>query len=159
MEQGWENPPVKVLWNSPTLFDCYVTTVIFAVYPIFLLFLGPTVVHSLINLLINLGTWRSIWQLAWCQLREAKFAILDSFGILYADNQKLFNNMCVFGSESICVKNEKITDTKKSTWIGKQFPISKSIQSNLMQKPIFLCDPNARDLVFFSIDALENLAT
>ena len=43
--------------------------------------------------------------------------------------------------------------------IGKHVPISVSISSNLIAKPIFLYNSNPRDLVESFIDAVEGLAT
>ena len=93
------------------------------------------------------------------QLCETLFDKLQSFGIPYTDNEKLFSNLAIFDFESICVEDESFKDTETTTWIGKHIPISVSIPSNLIQEPIFLCDPTPRDLVLSSIDALENLAT
>ena len=42
------------------------------------------------------------------QLRETLFDKLDSFGIQYKDDQKLFTNLAVFDFESICIPEEKI---------------------------------------------------
>ena len=93
------------------------------------------------------------------QLRETLFAKLDLFGIQYTDDQKLFTNLAVFDFESISIPEEKIKNTKTTTWIGKHVPISVSISSNLIAKPIFLCNSNPRDLVESFIDAVEGLAT
>ena len=93
------------------------------------------------------------------QLRETLFDKLDSFGIQYTDDQKLFTNLAVFDFESICIPEEKFEDTKTTTWIGKHVPISVSISSNLLAKPIILCNSNPRDLVESFIDAVEGLAT
>ena len=93
------------------------------------------------------------------QLRETLFDKLDSFGIQYTDDQKLFTNLTVFDFESICIPEEKFKNTETTTWIGKHVPISVSISSNLIAKPIFLCNSNARDLVEAFIDAVEGLAT
>ena len=49
-------------------------------------------------------------------------------------------------------------NTETTTWIGKHVPISVSISSNLLAKPIFLCNSNPRDLVESFIDATEGLA-
>ena len=92
------------------------------------------------------------------QLRETLFDKLDSFDILYTDDQKLFDNLAVFDFESICIPEEKFKNTKTTTWIGKHVPISVSISSNLIAKPIFLCNSNAQDLVESFIDAVEGLA-
>ena len=93
------------------------------------------------------------------QLRETLFDKLDSFGIQYTDEQKLFTNLAVFDLESICIPEEKFKNTKTTTWIGKHVPISVSISSNLITMPIFLCNSNPRDLVESFIDAVEGLYT
>ena len=93
------------------------------------------------------------------QLRETLFDKLDSFGIQYTDDQKLFTNLAVFEFESICIPEEKIKNTETTTWIGKHVPISVSISSNLVAKPLFLCNSNSRDLAESFIDAVEGLAT
>ena len=93
------------------------------------------------------------------QFRETLFDKLDSFGIQYTDDQKLFTNLAVFDFESICIPEEKFKNTETTTWIGKHVPIAVSITSNLIAKPIFLCNSNPRDLVESFIDAVEGLAT
>ena len=93
------------------------------------------------------------------QLRETLFDKLDSFGIQYTDDQKLFTNLAVFDFESICIPDEKFKNTETITWIGKHVPISVSISSNLITMPKFLCNSNPRDLVESFIDAVEGLAT
>ena len=87
------------------------------------------------------------------------FDELDSFGIQYTDDQKLFINLAVFDFESICIPEEKFKNTKTTTWIDKHVPISVSISSNLIAKPIYLCNSNPRDLIESFIDAVEGLAT
>ena len=87
------------------------------------------------------------------------FDKLDSFEIQYTDDQKLFNNLAVFDFESICILEEKFKNTETTTWIGKHVPISVSISSNLIAKPIFLCKSYPSDLVESFIDAVEGLAT
>ena len=93
------------------------------------------------------------------QLRETLFDKLGSFGIQYTDDQKLFTNLAVFEFESICIPEENIKNTKTTTWIGKHVPISVSISTNLIAKPILLCNSIPRDLVESFIDAVEGLAT
>ena len=93
------------------------------------------------------------------QLRETLFDKLDSFGIQDTDDQKRFTNLAVFDFESICIPEEKFKNTKTTTWIGIHVPISVSISSNLIDKPIFLSNSNPRDLVESFIDAVEGLAT
>ena len=87
------------------------------------------------------------------------FDKLDSFDIQYTDDQKLFGNLAVFDFESICIPEEKLKNTKTTTWNGKRVPISVSISSNLIAKPKFLSNSNSRDMVESFIDAVEGLAT
>ena len=54
------------------------------------------------------------------QLRKTLFDKLDSFGIQYTDDQKLFGNLAVFDFESICIPEEKFKNTETTIWIGKQ---------------------------------------
>ena len=93
------------------------------------------------------------------QLRETLFDKLDSFGIQYTDDQKIFTNLAVFDFESIRIPEEKFKNTETRISIGKHYPISVSISSNPIAKPIFLCNSNARDLVESFFDAVEGLAT
>ena len=67
-------------------------------------------------------------------------------------------NLAVFDFESICIPEEKFKNTE-TTWIGKNIPISVPISSNLIAKPIFLCNSNPRDLVESFVDVVEGLAT
>ena len=92
------------------------------------------------------------------ELRETIFDKLDSFDLQYTDDQRLFANLAVFDFESICIPEEKFKNTETTTWIGKHIPISVSISSNVITKPIFLCNSNPRDLVESFIDAVEGLA-
>ena len=90
---------------------------------------------------------------------QTLFDKLDSFGIQYTDDQKLFTNLAVFDFESICIPEEKFENTKTTTWIGRHVLISVPISSNLITMPIILCNSNPRDLVESFIDAVEGLAT
>ena len=85
--------------------------------------------------------------------------MLDSFGIQYSDDQNLFANQAVFDFESICKPEENFKNTTTTTWIGKHVPISVSISSNLIAKPLYLCNSNPRHLVESFIDPVEGLAT
>ena len=87
------------------------------------------------------------------------FAKLDGFGIGYEEEQKLFNNLAVFDFESICVPSNELKDTNTTTWIGKHEPISVSISSILLQKPIFLCNKDPKTLIVSFAEALEELAS
>ena len=57
------------------------------------------------------------------QLRETLFVKLDSFGIQYTDDQKLFANLAVFDFESICIPEEKFKNTETTNWIGKHISL------------------------------------
>ena len=89
---------------------------------------------------------------------EKLFDMLDSFGIKYTSEQKLFKKIAKFDFESNCVREDTFKDTKTTTWIGKHVPISVSISSNLVEEPIFLCNYDPRHIVASSIGSVENLA-
>ena len=93
------------------------------------------------------------------QIREAAFDHLDSFGIKYTSQYKLFKNLAIFDFESICVQEESFKDTKTTTWIGKHVPISVSISSNLVEEPIFLYNSDPHHLVSSFIGTLKGLAS
>ena len=76
---------------------------------------------------------------------------LNSFGIKYTSQQKLFKNSPIFDFESSCDHD--------GTLIGKQVPISLSISSNLVEEPTFLCNCDPHHLVASFIGALERLAS
>ena len=69
-------------------------------------------------------------------------------------NKPLFKNVATFDFESICVPSKELKQTESITWIGKHEPISVSISSNLLDKPIFLC---VKDQQFLIIDFVANL--
>ena len=69
------------------------------------------------------------------------------------------NNLAVFDCESICIPEEKLKNTEATSWIGKHVRLSVSISSNLIAKPIFLCNSNPRNLVESFIDAVGGLTT
>ena len=75
------------------------------------------------------------------QLWETLFNNLDSFIIPYSDNQKVLKNMAKFNFESKCMQQDKFRDTDTTTWIGKHFPISVSISSNLIEQQISYAIP------------------
>ena len=93
------------------------------------------------------------------QIRETLFDKLDSFGIKYTSEQKLFKNLALFDFESICVREETFRDTNTAIWIGKHVPISISISLNLVEAPIFLCNSDPHHLVASFTGAPENLAS
>ena len=84
--------------------------------------------------------------------------MLNSFNIPYREDQKLFKNLALFDFEAICVKEETYKETETTKWFGKHAPISVSISSNLIPKPIFLCNSDPRHLVSSFISAHEGLA-
>ena len=91
-------------------------------------------------------------------LRETLFKKLDGFNIEYTKEQTLFKNVAIFDIESICVPSEELKPTETITWIGKHEPISVSISSNLLDKPIFLCDKDPQSLIIDFVANLELLA-
>ena len=93
------------------------------------------------------------------QIRETTFDTLDSFGIKYTSQHKLFKNLAIFDFESICGNEESFKDTKTTTWIGKQIPIWVSNSSNLGEESIFLYNSDPHHLVLSFIGALEGLAS
>ena len=93
------------------------------------------------------------------QIRETLFDKLDSFGIKYTSEQKLFKNLAIFVFESIFVQEETFSDTNTTTWTEKHVPISVSVSSNLVDEPIFICNSDPHHLVASFIGALENLAS
>ena len=93
------------------------------------------------------------------QIRETLFDKLDSFGIKYTSEQKLFKNLAIFDFESICVQEETFRDTNATTWIGKYVSISVSISSNLVEEPVFICNSDPHHLVASFTGALENFAS
>ena len=92
------------------------------------------------------------------QIRETLFDKLDSFGIKYTNQQKLFKNLAMFDFESICVQKESSKDTKTLTWIGKHVPILVSISSYLVEEPNILYNSDPHHLVSSLIGTLEGLA-
>ena len=93
------------------------------------------------------------------QIRETLFDNLDSFGIKYTSEQKLFRNLAIIDFESICVQKETLRDKNTTTWIGKHVPKSVSIPSNIKEEPLFLCNSDPHHLVVSFIGALESLAS
>ena len=92
------------------------------------------------------------------QIRETLVDKLDFFGIKYTSEQKLLKSLVIFDFESICVRRETFRDTKTTTWIGKNVPISVSISSSLVEEQFFLCNSDPHHLVASFIGGLENLA-
>ena len=93
------------------------------------------------------------------QIREILFDKLDSFGINYTSEQKLFKNLAIFDFESICVQKETFSETNTTIWIGKLVQTFAYITSNLVTEPIFLRNSDPHHLVASFIGALGNLAS
>ena len=89
---------------------------------------------------------------------KLSFFKLDSFGIKYTSQQKLFKKLAIFDFESICVQEKSFKDTTTTTRIGKHVPISVSISSNLVEEPIFLYNSDPHPVSSF-IGILEGLAS
>ena len=93
------------------------------------------------------------------QTRETLFDKLDSFGIKFTSEEKLFRNLAIFDFESFCVQKEAFRDTNTTTWIRKHVLISVSISSNLVEEQIFLCNFDPPHVFASFIRAVENLAS
>ena len=87
------------------------------------------------------------------------FDKLDSFGIKYTSQQKLFKNLAVFDFESICFQEESFKDTKTTTWIGRHVLISIPISSNFVEESISLYKSDPHHLVSSFIGTLEGLVS
>ena len=93
------------------------------------------------------------------QIRETLFDKLDSFGIKYTGEQKLFKNLEIFDSESICIQEETFRDTITTTSMEKHVPICLSISSNFVEEPTCLCNSDPHHLVASFIGLLKNVAS
>ena len=51
------------------------------------------------------------------QIPEIFFDKLDSFGIIYTSEQKVFKTLATFDFEKICVQEQTFEDTNATTWI------------------------------------------
>ena len=91
------------------------------------------------------------------QLPETVFDKLDSFYVLYTDNQILFNNFAVSDLRPLCAEDEHLKDTKIMTRIGRYIPFSVSIPSHLKKDAIFWWSLKPLDLASTFNDAVENL--
>ena len=93
------------------------------------------------------------------QIRETLSDKLDSFGIKYTSQQKLFKNLAKFDFQSICVQEKSFKVTKTTTWLGKHISISVSISSYLVEEPNFLYNSDPHHLGSTFIGTLEGLAS
>ena len=92
------------------------------------------------------------------QLKETVFEKFSKFGITVPEDYRLFKNLAIVDFESICVTENNSESSNSTTWVGKHQPISVSISSNLLENPIFLCDPQPIKVITQFVDALGNLA-
>ena len=83
---------------------------------------------------------------------------LDSFGIKYTSEQKLFAGLAKFDFESICVQEETLKHSNRTTWMGRHVPISESSYSNIVNEPSLLCNSDPRPRVASLIGPLQGLA-
>ena len=96
-------------------------------------------------------------------LKETVVGKLSKFEIIVSENISLFDVLAVFDFESICVAEINSTDISSAeitptTWVGRHESISVSISSNLIDKPIVICEPEPRKLVEHFVDTLPELA-
>ena len=92
------------------------------------------------------------------QLRETLCDKLRAFDIKLVEGDTLFNIFSVFDFKSIRAKDPELVDTEISNWVGKHEPISVSISSNLLKKPIFICDNEPHSLVSAFVNTVKSLA-
>ena len=64
------------------------------------------------------------------EVRETFSGKLDSFGITYTKEQKLFEKMAISDFESFFVQESSSKDTNTTAWLSKHLPISVSLSSN-----------------------------
>ena len=156
--QKYENTLRLLRYNNHI---CYVNN-INAVFQSFCCPNCDTFFNRTFNLERNLTTCservKTIYPKNVYQVRETLVDKLDSLGIECIHEQTLFKKLDLFDFESICVQEESSKDTHTTKWIGKHTPISVSISSNLLKKPIFLRNSDPHHLVTSFIGALENLA-
>ena len=157
--QKYENTVRLVRYNNH---NCYVNN-INATFPSFRCPNCDTLFNRTFNLERHLTTCskrvKNVYPRNLYQIRETLFDKLDSFDMNYTSEQKLFKNLEKFDCESIFVQEKTFRDTNTTTWIGKLVPISVSVSSNLVEKPMFLCNSDPHHLVATFIRALENLAS
>ena len=157
--QKYENTVRLLRYNNHT---CYVNN-FNAVFQSFRCPNCDTVLNRTFNLERHLTTCsepvKNVYPRNVYQISETLFDKLDSFGIKYTSEQKLFKKLAIFDFESICVQEETFRDTTTTAWIGKHVPISVLICSKLVQEPIFICNSDPHHLVASFIGALENWAS
>ena len=125
--------------------------------PIVTLFFYQTL--SLEPLLTTSSEWvKNLYLRNIYQVHKTVFDKLDSFGIKYSSEQKLFEKSAIFDFEPIFVQEEIFEDITTTTCIGKRLLIFVSISSNIVNEPIFLWNCNPRHLVATLIGFLKSLA-
>ena len=153
--QKYENTVLLIRYNNHI---CYVNN-INAVFQSFRCPNCDTFVNKTFNVERHLTTCservKTFYPRKVYQVRETLSEKLDSFGIKYTSEQKLFKNLAA----TVCVLEETFRNTNTTTWIGKHVPISVPISSNLVEEPLFLCTSDPHHLVPSFIGASENLAS
>ena len=127
--QIYENTVQLLRYNNPI---CYVSN-INAVFQSFRCPNCDTFFNRTLNLERHITTCservKNVYPRNVYQIRENLFDKLDSFGINYTSEQKLFKNLAIFDIESLCVQEETFRDTITTTWIGKHVPIYQFLQT------------------------------
>ena len=98
------------------------------------------------------GIWNCIWLLVVILLHiftekclrteKNAFQKMNAFNIPYKNEQKLFENLAVFDSESICLKEDSNKQTETTTWSGERVPKAVFVALNLIPETIFSATPN-----------------
>ena len=91
-------------------------------------------------------------------MKETALENLSHFGITVPEDYRLFKNLATFDFESICVKENNSVSNNSTSWVGNHEPISVSVSSNFLKRPMFKSDPQSIKVVTEFVDALENLA-
>ena len=117
----------------------------------------PLLRNNHVNCLISNQDTKQPYNDNLCLFRALAVHLHGTTG-LETSTSKIFND---FLEKSGCdpkqfreLKSEELKPTETITWIGKHEPISVSISSNLLDKPIFLCDKDPQSLI---IDFVANL--
>ena len=72
--------------------------------------------------------------------------------------KNIFNNLAIFDFESICVPTEELKENTNYNLDWKHVPISVSLESNLIDEPIFLYSKDPQNLKIEFVSNLELLA-
>ena len=118
-----ENLPDEMCRNTKTLCDCYNNHICYVnnINAVFQSFRWPnrdTFFNRTFNLERNLITYservKTLYPRIVYRIRETLFDKLDSLGINYTSEQKLFKNLAILDFESICIQEETFRNTIKT---------------------------------------------